>query len=281
MKRKHLIRLAAATAAGLTATALAWTGAAASAEEPTTADGDFDAQVIGGQPVEEGQYPWLVAVGLSGEADPAERAFCGGSVLTETVVLTAAHCVEEDEPEDLAVFSGSVDLESDALTETAVADLHVSEDFNDPIAFSNDWALLLLDEPVDAEPIELNHDPEEFGALETAGWGANEAGVFPTVAAWVEVPFVDDDDCAEAYPGEFDDETMLCAGDLENGGVDACTGDSGGPLMAADDEGDLILVGIVSWGHGCAEPGSPGVYAQVDDFNDPIDEVVEAWEDED
>ncbi|HLU28541.1 MAG TPA: trypsin-like serine protease, partial [Glycomyces sp.] len=158
MKRKHLIRLAAATAAGLTATALAWTGAAASAEEPTTADGDFDAQVIGGQPVEEGQYPWLVAVGLSGEADPAERAFCGGSVLTETVVLTAAHCVEEDEPEDLAVFSGSVDLESDALTETAVADLHVSEDFNDPIAFSNDWALLLLDEPVDAEPIELNHD---------------------------------------------------------------------------------------------------------------------------
>lgn len=279
MKRKHLSRLAAGTAAGLTATALAWAGTAASAEEPSIAGGDLDVQVIGGQPVEEGQYPWLVAIGVSGDADPADRVVCGGSLLTETVVLTAAHCLEDAEPEDLAVFSGSADLYSEALVETAVEDLHLAENFNEPIEFSNDWALLLLDEPVAAETIEVNHDPEDFGTLETAGWGLDDAGEFPSVAAWVEVPFVDDDDCADAYPGEFDDETMLCAGDLENGGVDACQGDSGGPLMAVEDDGERILVGIVSWGHGCAEPGSPGVYAQVDDFNDPIDEVIEDWED--
>src|SRR5690606_32516471 len=126
---------------------------------------------------------------------------------------TAAHCVETDVAEDLVVFSGSVDLESDAIVETAVADLHVAEDFNDPPEFSNDWALLLLEEPVDAEPITLNQNPEEFETLEVAGWGDTGSG-YPTVAEWVEVPFVSDEDCASAYPDEVDDETMLCAGDL-------------------------------------------------------------------
>jgi trypsin len=274
-KRKQLVRLGAGVAAGLGAVAIAWTGFAANAEEP--AANDFEAKVVGGQPAAEGRYPWLVGVGDAGSGDPYERRFCGGSVIAEDVVLTAAHCVDEvADPADLVVFSGSVDLESDDLVETAVADLHIAHDYNEPIDAANDWALLLLDDALDVEPIELGTDPEEFDALETVGWGQTGSG-FPTVAHWVEVPFVSDDDCEAAYPGWVDAQTMLCAGDLVNGGVDSCAGDSGGPLMAPADEG-LILVGIVSWGDGCAEAGSPGVYAEVADFNGAIDDVLEDWD---
>ncbi|SDE32969.1 serine protease [Glycomyces harbinensis] len=276
-KRKRLIRLGAGVAAGLGAAAIAWTGFAANAEEPST-DGDFEVKIIGGEPAEEGQYPWLVALGTAGEGTPWERQRCGASVITENIVLTAAHCVETvTDPEDLVVFSGSVDLESADLVETSVADLHIAHDYDDPVDYANDWALLLLDEPIDAEPIAIGTEPTEFDVLEVAGWGETGSG-YPTVARWVEVPFIDDEACADAYPGETDAATMLCAGDLENGGIDSCQGDSGGPIMAPGDDGELILAGIVSWGYGCAEPGQPGVYAEVADFNSAIDDVIEDWE---
>jgi secreted trypsin-like serine protease len=277
MRKKHLIRLGTGLAAGLGAAAIAWAGTAANAEEPV-ADGDFEAMIIGGQPAEEGQYPWLVALARADEGTPFQNQFCGGSVITPTVVLTAAHCVENlTDPEEIVVFSGSVDLESDDLVETAVADFHIAHDYDEPVVFANDWALLLLDEPVDVEPIDVGTEPSEFDTLETAGWGETGAG-YPTVARWVEVPFVDDEACADAYPGEFDAATMLCAGDLENGGIDTCQGDSGGPIMAPDEDGELILAGVVSWGDGCAVPGSPGVYAEVADFNSAIDDVIEDWD---
>lgn len=276
-QRKHLIRLGAGLAAGVGAAAIAWAGAAAHAEEPTPG-GDFETKIIGGEQAEEGQYPWLVAVGLSGDGTPYERQRCGGSVITETVVITAAHCVENAaDADELAVFSGSVDLESDAIVETTVADFHIAHDYNEPVDFANDWALLLLDEPVDVEPIDVGTEPTEFDTLETAGWGETGSG-YPTVARWVELPFVDDEACGDAYPGEFDAATMLCAGDLENGGIDSCQGDSGGPIMAPGEDGELILAGIVSWGDGCAVAGSPGVYAEVADFNGAIDDVLEDWD---
>jgi len=276
-KRKHLVRLGAGVGAVVGAAAIAWAGVAANAD-PVEPKSDFEAQIIGGQPAEEGQYPWLVGLGSAGEGTPWERQFCGGSLIAEDVVLTAAHCVEgTTDPEELVVFSGSVDLESDAIVETSVAAFHIAEDFNDPIAMSNDWALLKLDEALDVEPIALTTEPAEFDTLETAGWG-NTGEEYPTVAEWVEVPFVSDADCEAAYPDEVDAATMLCAGDLENGGVDSCQGDSGGPIMAANEEGVLELAGIVSWGYGCAEAGNPGVYGEVAAFDEAIDEVIAGWE---
>lgn len=276
-KRKHLIRLGAGVAAGLGAVALVWAGTASAGAEENSTQSDFEAQVIGGQEAEEGQYPWLVGLGSAGSGTPWENQFCGGSVIAPTVVLTAAHCVESDAPEDLAVFSGSVDLEGPDIVTTGVADIHVAEDYESPTQFANDWALLLLAEPVDVEPIALNADLTEFDAFETAGWGLTEENQYPTLARWVEVPFVDDAQCAEAYPDEHDAASMVCAGDLASGGIDACSGDSGGPLMAPAEDGSQVLAGIVSWGYGCAEPGYPGVYSEVATFVPTIEEVVAGW----
>jgi len=84
---------------------------------------------------------------------------------------------------------------------------------------------------------------------------------------WVEVPTISDKQCEDLYytAGYDTDPSMICAGNVAEGGVDACQGDSGGPLVANDQ-----LIGIVSWGVGCARPKLPGVYTEVAYYSDWI-----------
>ncbi|KAK2725369.1 hypothetical protein QYM36_000016, partial [Artemia franciscana] len=83
-------------------------------------------------------------------------------------------------------------------------------------------------------------------------------GSLSDVLLAVNVPVISDADCRGAY-GETDvADSMICAGDLANGGIDSCQGDSGGPLYMGS-----TIIGIVSWGYGCAYAGYPGVYTQV------------------
>jgi secreted trypsin-like serine protease len=106
------------------------------------------------------------------------------------------------------------------------------------------------------------------------GWGAlREGGVLQRRLRAARVPFVSDDKCRDAYKGagyRFAADEMICAGNFRRGGVDSCQGDSGGPLVRRDRAGRWVQVGIVSWGHGCARPGFPGVYTQVSAFADAI-----------
>jgi len=90
-------------------------------------------------------------------------------------------------------------------------------------------------------------------------------GSLSDVLMKVTVPVVSDEDCRKAYGHDDILDTMLCAG-LEQGGRDACTGDSGGPLMCGSQ-----LSGVVSWGHYCAEAGYPGIYTQTSYFINWID----------
>lgn len=264
--------------AGL-AVAIAVASAATGANADPADDGQSAAPyVINGQQAAEGQYPWLVALGHADEsASPYENQFCGGSAVGERVVLTAAHCVDWIEPDRFAIYSGSVDLDSEAIAATAVADVHIAEDYGSPTTFANDWALVRLAEPIDVEPISLGDATAGFESFEVAGWGLDENDRYPTVAHWAELPYVADAACGRAYGDGFDADSMLCAGDLDNGEVDSCSGDSGGPLTAADEHGEPTLVGIVSWGNACALAGYPGVYSEVASFTDAIDEVLADW----
>ncbi|HEU5128679.1 MAG TPA: serine protease [Glycomyces sp.] len=269
--RKHLIRLGVGLAAGFSAATLAMTSTGAFAEE-TTVQSDSSTHIIGGAPAADGQYPWMVA--LADAADPSYH-YCGGSLIEDDVVLTAAHCTVGNDPGDVVVRHGSVDIT--ATDVHAVADIHVAEGFDDT-TLVNDWSLVKLAEPIPgAEPIALAaDDPIDWGALEVAGWGVDDEGGAPTGLRFVEVPHVSDEDCAAAYGSAFYADSMLCAGDLEHGGADACQGDSGGPLMSTGGE-EAVQVGVVSWGEGCGEPGHPGVYANVGALNGDIQDALAAW----
>ena len=99
----------------------------------------------------------------------------------------------------------------------------------------------------------------------TSGWGTLSSGssALPNILQKVDVPLVNTADCnsAAAYGGDITDR-MVCAG-LQAGGKDSCQGDSGGPLFASEADGSFKLVGVVSWGEGCARPNKYGVYSKV------------------
>ena len=89
-----------------------------------------------------------------------------------------------------------------------------------------------------------------------------EGGDTPSVLQEAQVPITTDAYCAGAY-SDFDATTMVCAG-YPQGGVDTCQGDSGGPMFGGSGTGRRV-VGVTSFGEGCARPGKPGVYARVGD----------------
>lgn len=88
----------------------------------------------------------------------------------------------------------------------------------------------------------------------------------------VDVPLVLHDVCNQSYKNAITDR-MLCAG-YPQGGRDSCQGDSGGPLVAKDVTGQNVLIGVVSWGNGCARAGQPGVYAKVNEATTWIEQTA-------
>ena len=138
----------------------------------------------------------------------------------------------------------------------------------------NDLSILTLSRAVDEGARRRSRARRERsiwdpGALATiAGWGVTEEdGDLPDTLQKAQVPITTDAYCESRYSDDdgwdFDPETMVCAGYPE-GGVDTCQGDSGGPLFA-DASGGRRVVGVTSWGNGCAQEGFPGVYARVAD----------------
>lgn len=230
---------------------------------PASADdaGGPSINIVGGETAAEGEYPWMVRLSMG----------CGGSLLTDQIVLTAAHCVGSTGPDTSITASyGSVDL-----NDPGVVDYQSDYVYRSPAYGSTgteDWALVRLSQPVsDAHLLAIAETGDyDSGDFEIMGWGADREGGFQqTQLRKAVVPFVDDTECGAAYGGSFDGPSEICAGYPE-GGIDACQGDSGGPMIARDEAGQAVQVGIVSWGIGCARAGYPGVYAQVSYSADDI-----------
>lgn len=266
---RRLLRLA-GVATSVLAAVLASAGVAASASTASADQSSADVQpmIIGGEETTIEENPFVVAL-----TTPSGFQFCGGTIVAPTKVLTAAHCTEGSSPSDIVVVAGRTSLSAGGGTSAGVTDIWINPNW-DSSALSNDASVLTLDTALAEAPLALaspqDADLYPAGANSTVyGWGVTESGSTSDTLRKVDVPVTADDTCAASYPGSFDPASMVCAG-LAEGGKDSCQGDSGGPLEGVAADGTRKVIGIVSWGQGCAEPDFYGVYGRVSAMYDLI-----------
>ncbi|EFX77151.1 trypsin [Daphnia pulex] len=237
-------------------------------------------KIIGGVEVVPNSLPFQVSI-QRGSAGVYTQS-CGGSILNETTVLTAAHCVDGAVIRALRVVAGEHSLnDKSGLEQNRDVAFYSMHPRYTASTWEDDIALIVLTEPFDlsvpsAKPVNLPPPTSEFDApagtvFTVSGWGTTRYGgiLVSDVLLSVDVPVVADVDCDAYYGGTSQKPevypSMLCAGNTTDGGIDACQGDSGGPLFSGSGE-TAVQHGIVSWGKSCAEPQWPGVYTQVSYF---------------
>ncbi|KAK9875214.1 hypothetical protein WA026_006004 [Henosepilachna vigintioctopunctata] len=227
----------------------------------------LDGRIVGGTVAYIREFPYQISLQYNKEH------VCGGSVLNEYYILTAAHCVYRGQIENFDVRAGSsYTTEGGVISPVCVIirnGLYSNKTENNDIAIIKLCVKLPLGENIKPIPLPDPNIVLKPGSLATvSGWGytAENAGQISVELRKVDVPLVDTFICRVLYLGEGTvTKNMICAGNIAQGGKDSCQGDSGGPLVQ-----NGVLIGVVSWGYGCARPRYPGVYTKVSNFRDFI-----------
>ncbi|CAJ1061612.1 trypsin-3-like isoform X2 [Xyrichtys novacula] len=217
---------------------------------------DEDEKIVGGYECQKHSVPYQVSLYTG-------YNYCGGILLSEEWVLSAAHCKSKS---DVEVRLGEHDLWEDEGTEQHIMSAEYIRHPNyNPRSQDSDIMLIRLSRPATlnsyVRPARLPSECARDGTkCQVSGWGnirpSDEGSRYPHQLQCLEVPLLSDDTCFNSYPFQIT-ENMICAGYLE-GGKDSCQGDSGGPLIC-----DGEVQGVVSWGKGCAQRNKPGVYTKV------------------
>ncbi|XP_035776168.1 trypsin-1-like [Anopheles albimanus] len=228
----------------------------------TCGRGKTSSRIVGGEAADVKEYPWMAMLLYRG------TFYCGGSLINDRYILTAAHCVLSFIP--IQLQAKLYDVEQAEMVTRAVAWLQGHERFNLD-TFNNDIALVKLQQPVDTGgsfiPVCLPTAGRGYASQNgtVIGWGKLGNGSLAHGLQKVVVPIISNAQCRKtSYRSSRITDNMLCAG-YPDGQKDACQGDSGGPLHVGDSN-VRELVGIVSWGEGCARPNYPGVYTRVSRF---------------
>ncbi|XP_052775033.1 uncharacterized protein LOC128213411 isoform X2 [Mya arenaria] len=238
-------------------------------------------RVIGGSVSAKGEWPWIVGLRIG-----SGNVICGGSIIGESWVLTAGHCVNDlaQNPQEVSIVSGVSDINDDSRQVRFASEIVIHPDYN--FIYNADIALIRLQRPFtftsDIRSICLPWDKRQFSPDSNcfiAGYGVWDMKDYYTTIAprflrHVRIKVISHSTCGELYSYKtYIRDSMMCAG-YTGGGIDACKGDSGSGLMCEVDNGRWTLAGVVSWGDMCGQTNRPGVYTSVTAFVDWIDEVT-------
>jgi len=241
---------------------------------------ESEGYIVGGSNAERGSLPWQVSIQSWGH-------FCGGTIIGRRWILTAAHCFTRGS-NGVKIVAGDHNIRySDGSEQTINVEKHFTHPSYDYHQHS-DITLLKLSQQLRfdsyAQPACLpklaneNYDYAPGTNVIVSGWGSTQAAYAtrsaPSILQEVTVPLISDETCkrGDVY-GNMITSSMFCAGKLGIGGVDSCQGDSGGPVVKKID-GKWTVLGVVSWGMGCARPGKPGVYTRVARFEQWIQDTM-------
>ncbi|XP_017791571.1 PREDICTED: trypsin 3A1-like [Habropoda laboriosa] len=226
-------------------------------------------RIVGGNMTSVYEYPWIVSMTKQG------AFYCAGSLITRRHVLTAAHCMEGFDKKNIKLVLADSDrprVDKNSITRR-IKSVIMHEDFH-KYTFNNDIAILEMDRPVDVNGIVRTACLPEDKAIDytgatatVVGWGrTGETEPVSDELRKVNLPILSQEECDQAgYQKNRITENMFCAGYLE-GELDACSGDSGGPLHVKGTFGHLEVIGIISWGRGCARPKFPGIYTKLTNY---------------
>ena len=242
-------------------------------------------KVVGGVDVDIKDYPWQVAVDYG----------CGGSIIGESWVLTAAHCVGGGVN---FIHAGNSAPYAEGGESYSVNQVIIHPNYGVGTSYSHDYALVEINgvfdlsnpnigiiDLINAEDVAAGS--EEAGVMATiTGWGTlSSGGSMASTLQMVQAPIVanevacgsetDENGNSGDYSCSSLDGSMICSGDLIDGGEDACQGDSGGPLVVRSlVDNRWLLVGATSWGYGCADVNYPGVWSRVSYVSDWINQTA-------
>jgi hypothetical protein len=248
-------------------------------------------KVVGGRLAILANWPGQVTLRLRGASGPSY--VCGGTLITEDAVLTAAHCVagfseQGGEWRDTSgriaeIVFGTDDLKTVDTSHIRAIGKIIPHEAYVSARRGHDIALIRLRSPAGGQvsrlSLALASDPGKAWVtpLMVAGFGAEfDGGKLRTFAdkagsafyaptdrlLETVMPLTDAESCKSAYTASTIGDGQICAGFVE-GDKDSCQGDSGGPLVAFDRKGCPYQVGVVSWGAGCARPNAYGIYTRV------------------
>jgi len=240
--------------------------------------GDITPQIVGGGPANTTNWQFYTQILNSN----GTTAFCGGSYIGDGYVLTAAHCVSSKSASFIDVKVAGFRLGGTDGDRIGVVEKYVHPQYNRS-TLNYDVALLKLERnPTQGQAVQLasgsiSQYARTGDMLSVAGLGRlSEGGSRPSFIQEVDVPLVSDAVCNQSG-GNYANvgSVAFCAG-YPQGRQDSCSGDSGGPIVI-NRGGQIVQLGTVSWGIGCARPDKYGVYADVAALSGWIDGIKQGY----